>query len=388
MQQDGFTWWKKRFKQMSYYFDAFRIDHILGFFRIWSIPMHAVEGIMGHFVPSLPVAINEFEGRGMQFNYDRYCKPYITDAVLNEAFGVADIEAIKNEFLQSSVDGNYSLKSEFDTQRKVEEYFAGKETNPQNQKLKMGLFNLISNVILFPANAENTEFHFRISMDTIPSYRHLDGDTQNKLRALYIDYFFRRQDSFWRIEAMKKLPELKRSTNMLICGEDLGMVPASVPGVMKDLAILSLEIQRMPKDNTRQFFHPNDAPYLSVVTPSTHDMSTIRGWWEEDRSLTQRFFNDELGQWGTAPFFCEPWICRIIIQQHLFSPAMWSIFQLQDLMSINAEIRRQNPADERINIPADPKHYWRYRMHLPLEDLLNRSDFNSDLKAMVQKANR
>jgi 4-alpha-glucanotransferase len=388
MQENGFTWWKKRFSQMSYYFDAFRIDHILGFFRIWSIPMHAVEGIMGHFVPALPVSINEFSGRGISFDFERFCKPYITDAVLFETFGQAGSDAIKNEFLDALESGSYTLKNEFDTQRKVEAYFADKTNNPQNQKVKDGLFNLISNVILFPANADNAEFHFRISMDTISSFRHLDGDMQNRLKDLYIDYFFRRQDSFWRAEAMKKLPELKRSTNMLICGEDLGMVPASVPGVMKDLAILSLEIQRMPKDVTRQFFHPNDAPYLSVVTPSTHDMSTIRGWWEEDRAVTQRFFNTELGQWGTAPFFCEPWINRIVIQQHLYSPAMWSIFQLQDLMGINGEIRRQNPADERINIPADPKHYWRYRMHISLEDLANRADFNNDLKILVQKAGR
>ena len=175
---------------------------------------------------------------------------------------------------------------------------------------------------------------------------------------------------------------------MLVCGEDLGMVPDCVPGVMKTLAILSLEIQRMPKDPARLFFHPNDAPYLSVVTPSTHDMSTIRGWWEENRGLTQNFFNNELGQWGTAPFFCEPWINRIVINQHLYSPAMWSIFQLQDLLGISEELRRENPNDERLNIPADPKHYWKYRMHLTLEELLNRQVFIAQLKAAVKQSGR
>ncbi len=121
---------------------------------------------------------------------------------------------------------------------------------------------------------------------------------------LYINYFFHRQDYFWKKEAMQKLPELKRSTNMLICGEDLGMVPHSVPDVMNQLGILSLEIQRMPKDTGIEFFHPKDAPYLSVVTPSTHDMSTIRGWWEEDRIKTQHFYNYVLGHYGEAPFFC------------------------------------------------------------------------------------
>jgi 4-alpha-glucanotransferase len=65
MKEDGFTWWKQRFEQMSYYFDAFRIDHILGFFRIWSIPIHATEGIMGHFVPAIPIHIQEFHEKNL-----------------------------------------------------------------------------------------------------------------------------------------------------------------------------------------------------------------------------------------------------------------------------------------------------------------------------------
>jgi len=388
MRENDFTWWKNRFKQMSHYFDAFRIDHILGFFRIWSIPMNAVEGIMGHFVPALPVHINEFSERGISFHAPRFTTPYIIDWVLSEIFG-DDKEVVIAQFLDRISVTNYTLKPGFDTQRKVEAYFSTLEETEQNKKIKTGLFDLISNVILFEAEgAEGKEFHFRIAMDTTPSFRHLDGHTQYLLKELYINYFFRRQDEFWRKEAMLKLPELKRSTNMLICGEDLGMVPASVPGVMKELAILSLEIQRMPKDPSREFFHPNDAPYLSVVTPSTHDMSTIRGWWEEDRAATQRFFNNELGQWGTAPYFCEPWIARIIIMQHLYSPAMWSIFQLQDLLSIDGLLRRENPFEERINIPADSRHYWRYRMHLTLEALINESKFTEDFKSYIEKSGR
>ena len=388
MRENGFTWWKNRFKQMSYYFDAFRIDHILGFFRIWSIPMDSVEGIMGHFVPALPVHINEFTDRGISFDAARFTQPFINDAILSEIFGTDSPDVI-SRFLEKSSGTNYTLKPEFDTQRKVENYFASLEPGDQDKKIKTGLFDLVSNVILFEAEGSDGQgFHFRIAMDTTQSFTHLEGHVQYLLKQLYIDYFFRRQDEFWRKEAMLKLPELKRSTNMLICGEDLGMVPASVPGVMNELAILSLEIQRMPKDLLRQFFHPNDAPYLSVVTPSTHDMSTIRGWWEEDRAVTQRFFNDELGQWGTAPYFCEPWINRIIVMQHLYSPAMWSIFQLQDILGIDGRLRRENPHEERINVPAEPKHYWRYRMHLPLESLLKETDFISELRGYISQSGR
>ncbi|MGI8633882.1 MAG: 4-alpha-glucanotransferase [Segetibacter sp.] len=388
MREDGFTWWKKRFTQMSYYFDAFRIDHILGFFRIWSIPMDALQGIMGHFVPAVPVHINEISERGIQFDYERLCTPFINEAVLNQFFN-GDIQTVISQFLDSSKEGYYKLKPSFDTQREVENYFAGQEDSEQNRLYKEGLFNLISNVIFFEAEALNQqEFHFRIAMADTLSYQHLDGNTKHHLYELYVNYFFRRQDNYWEREALMKLPELKRSTNMLICGEDLGMVPACVPGVMKELAILSLEIQRMPKDPTREFFHPNDAPYLSVVTPSTHDMSTIRGWWAEDRAATQRFFNNELGQWGTAPYFCEPWINRIILLQHLYSPAMWSIFQLQDLLGMSAALRRENPNEERINIPADSKHYWRYRMHISLEQLLNEKEFTDDFHSQVLKSGR
>lgn len=387
MAKDGFEWWKKRFEQMSDYFDAFRIDHILGFFRIWSIPMHAVEGIMGHFVPALPVHVNEFSERNIPFNYHRYTKPFINDAVLWEFFH-GDSDYVRLTFLEPNKDGSYNLKKDFDEQRKVENYFSKLEENDFNHKIKYGLFNLISNVILFEEEGSNGKrFHFRIAMESTSSFRYMEWD-QGPLRELYVDYFFRRQDFFWKDEAMKKLPALKAATNMLVCGEDLGMVPDCVPDVMKQLGILSLEIQRMPKGTTKEFFHPADAHYLSVVTPSTHDMSTIRGWWEENHEKTQRFYNNELGQWGNAPFFCEPWINKAIVIQHLYSPAMWSIFQLQDLLGMSESIRRENPHDERINVPADPKNYWRYRMHISLEDLIKQKDFNEELKSYVHSSGR
>ena len=175
---------------------------------------------------------------------------------------------------------------------------------------------------------------------------------------------------------------------MLVCGEDLGMVPSCVPDVMQQLGLLSLEIQRMPKDPKKEFFHPNDAPYLSVITPSTHDMSTVRGWWEEDTSMTQRFYNRILGRYGASPFFCEPWINKDIVIQQLYSPAMWSIFQLQDILGISETLRRENPNEERINVPANPKHYWHYRMHISLEDLMKEDAFNEELAGYVKASGR
>jgi 4-alpha-glucanotransferase len=388
MQQDGFSWWKQRFEQMSGYFDAFRIDHILGFFRIWSIPVNAVQGLMGRFVPCLPVHITEFGENGIWFDYQRYCRPYITDEIVAAVFGEM-AEEIKPLYLVENEFDGYDLQLEFETQKQVEEHFSHLEESEENNKIRSGLFYLISNVILFEEeNSAGEEFHFRISMDKTDSFKQLDPTTQEKLRDLYINYFYRRQDEFWKKEAMHKLPQLKSATNMLVCGEDLGMVPHCVPEVMQQLGILSLEIQRMPKDPQTEFFHPDNAPYLSVITPSTHDMSTIRGWWLENRQRTQDFYNHLLGQWGEAPEFCEAWVNRAIVLQHLYSPAMWSIFQVQDILGMSETLRREDPNEERINNPANPKNYWRYRMHIPLEELIKQKEFNEELKGYVVHSGR
>ena len=386
MQEDNFTWWRKRFEQMSNYFDAFRIDHILGFFRIWSIPAHAVEGVMGRFVPAIPVSINEFFERRIVFERHRYTTPFVNEEILESTFG-EELAEVQEVFFDGEESDSYRMKEAFNTQQKLENYFATQEKF--SNKVKQGLFDIISNVILFEeADSEGQKFHFRIAMENSSSFHHLDEHSKTELKELYINYFYYRQEELWKKEALNKLPVLKHQTNMLVCGEDLGMVPHCVPEVMEQLGILSLEIQRMPKKTGTEFFHPKDAPYMSVVSPSTHDMSTVRGWWEEDAEKRGRFYNEVMGHSGEAPQYCEAWVNKTIVLQHLYSPAMWSIFQLQDLLGMNKELRREIPNDERINIPADPEHHWKYRMHINLGDLLKESAFNEELKGYVQASGR
>lgn len=385
IQRTGFDWWKRRFAQMAHYFDTFRVDHILGFFRIWQIPTDQVEGIMGHLHPSVPVHINEFSERGVWFDYNRFCKPYITDHILWEQFG-EDASWVKANCLQIEDGWVLRLRSPYTSQKSVEQMFVEGQFS---EKIKWGLFDLISNVLFFEAEGSNrTQFYPRFGMQSLSTFRDLDDYTRGKLDELYVDYYFRRQDAHWYKSGMDKLPALKRATNMLICGEDLGMMTQCVTDVMQETGILSLEVQRAPKTNTQEFFHPADAPYRSVVTPSTHDMSTIRGWWEEDRGVTQRFYNQQLGHYGEAPYFCEWWICRDILLQHLYSPAMWAIFQMQDLLSISEELRRDNPHEERINVPSNSRFSWRYRLHLTLEELLEAEEFNAELRNYIKQSGR
>lgn len=134
---------------------------------------------------------------------------------------------------------------------------------------------------------------------------------------------------------MKKLPQLTQSTRMLVCGEDLGMIPDCVAWVMNDLRILSLEIQRMPKDPKQEFGHTDWYPYRSVCTISTHDMSTLRGWWEEDFQQTQRYYNTMLGHYGAAPATATPELCEEVVRNHLHSNSILCILSLQDWMSMD-----------------------------------------------------
>jgi 4-alpha-glucanotransferase len=386
MKADGFAWWRQRFQQMSNYFDAFRIDHILGFFRIWSIPAHAIEGIMGRFVPAIPVSRNEFEQMGVFIDNNRYCKPYITDAVIGQSAGHLDADV--KYFLQSNGDTTYRFKSIFDTQRKIEDYFTSEGLDDSKKGLKQVLFNLHANVILWPDGDNKNGYHFRFNASKTLSFQHLNKHLQHQLSSLYDDYFYHRQEHIWKHEAIEKLPALKLCTDMLICGEDLGMVPQSVPAVMSSLGFLSMEVQRMPKQLNTSFFNPSHAPYLSVVTPSTHDMSTIREWWLEDHNKTQQFFNEQLWQHGKAPAAATSQIVRSVILQHLASPAMWAVFQLQDLLAMNNCLRLEDPYAERINVPGDPNHYWRFRMHMTLEELIKNDTFNQDLNYLISANHR
>lgn len=380
MKSDGFAWWKSRFGQMSNYFDAFRIDHILGFFRIWSIPEHAVEGIMGKFVPALPIFKYELEHKGIWLEEFRLTSPFITHDVIHQF--APGFESKVLAFLDSKDDHSFQFKTEFNTQKKVDTHFKNLPETEHNNLLKQVLFNLHSNLILWKDDLAN-QYHFRFNASKTLSFQYLEPHIQFQLQELYNDYFFNRQEKIWREEAIDKLPALKKCTEMLVCGEDLGMVPKSVPEIMSYLGFLSMEVQRMPKQSYQKFFDPSTANYLSVVTPSTHDMSTIREWWMEDKYATQDFYNQMLWQYGSAPSEANSHIVRSIILQHLSSPAMWSIFQIQDLFAMNNELRIENPYDERINIPGDPKHYWRFRMHKNLEDLLEDASFNEDLKYCI-----
>lgn len=383
MAQDNYQWWRKRFQKMQDYFDAYRIDHILGFFRIWQMRKSDVWGLCGHFSPALPYSLQDLWNIGVQLDEDRMTKPYIRSNFLGDVFGF-DTEEAKQKYLNTNDGYIYWFKDEFDTQVKVRNYFEQNGlTDEKNQNIMNGLLYLHCEVLFVRDQKNNDLLHPRISIYQSHSFGELYEDQRQVILNIYNDYFFRRHTQFWRESAMRKLPTLINATKMLVCGEDLGMVPACVPQVMNELQILSLEIQRMPKDPTVMFAHPADAPYLSVCTTGTHDTNPLRAWWEEDREKTQRFYNEQMGWWGDAPQEMTPEIAEFIVNQHMYSPAMWVILPLQDWLAIDGNLRLKDQHAERINLPSNPRHFWNYRMHIKIEDLLKADEFNNKVRRLT-----
>lgn len=386
MLKDGCQWWNRRFQNMARYFDAYRIDHVLGFFRIWEIPVHSVHGLLGQFAPALAMSREEIESYGLHFQDERFTRPFITDWVLDRVFHERAGE-VKEKYLDRLDDERYQMKPEVNTQRKVEALFAD-ATDEKELWLRDGLYALISDVLFVRDHTNPGVFHPRISAQLDFIYESLYDNDKAAFNRLYNDYFYRRNNQFWYQEAMKKLPKLVQATRMLVCAEDLGMVPDCVPWVMDELKILSLELQSMPKDPSVKFGHLSRNPYRSVCTISSHDMPTLRMWWDENVQRTQEYYNTMLYRQGPAPHPLPGWLASDIISRHLTSPSMLCILSIQDWLATDEALRLPDADAERINIPANPKHYWRYRMHLNIEDLAADKRFVQSITEMISQSGR
>jgi len=408
MVKDGCQWWVRRFQNMAKFFDAYRIDHVLGFFRIWEIPINAVHGLLGQFQPALGMTREEVEGYGLHWQEELFTTPFITDWVLDRMFGDR-AQYVRDNFIEKKDGDHYRMRPEYDTQRKVEAYFSALSSEARkkadaaktedekkkyedqikwNDNMRDGLYALISDVLFVRDHKDGNKFHPRISVQFDFIFESLYDSDKAIFNRLYNDYYYRRNNQFWYREAMKKLPRLVNATRMLVCAEDLGMVPDCVSWVMNELKILSLEIQSMPKDPHVRFGHLSRNPYRSVCTISSHDTPTLRQWWDEDWERTQAYYSEMLYRQGPAPHPLPGWLARDIVSRHLTSPSMLCILTLQDWLSIDENLRLPDENAERINIPANPHHYWRYRMHLNIEDLIDNNDYVANVSELITQSGR
>ena len=380
------TWFRRRLRHMEQYFDAIRIDHVLGFFRIWEIPADAVDGVLGHFSPSLPLTVAEIEYFGLPFRKELYTRPFINDRLIDKLFGI-HAQYVRDNFLVRKAYNLYDLRDEFSTQRKISDYFA--ERRDENSLwIRDGLMRLVCDVLFVEDPYEADMYHPRIGIVNEPVFDVLTSEEKDAFLRLYNNYFYQRHSFFWGQHALKRLPAILEETRMLVCGEDLGMLPDCVEPVLDQLRILSLEIQQMPKQQGFEFAHLDANPIRSVCTISTHDMAPLRLWWQESPERRQRFYVTMLQKEGRAPEQLPAHLAEEIIARHLYCPSMLCVLSLQDWLAMDSVLRRKTPQDERINVPSDPYNRWQYRMHLTIEELVAATKYNNKIRTMIQRSRR
>ena len=386
LEADNYRWWRERLKVMEQFFGAIRIDHALGFFRIWEIPNENVDGLKGHFSPAMPFDESEMGYYGLSFHRDSYSSPIINDNIINRVFGI-HANYVRERYLVKKAYDLYDLREECSTQKKIHELFGGK-SDENSIWIRDGLCKLAANV-LFVADRRNPNmYHPRVNAFSTPAYQLLGTDDRDAFMRLYNNYYYERHNTLWEYVGRRRLSMILKDTRMLTCAEDLGPMPACVSEVLGQLRIPTLEIQTMPKQEDCDFSHLEANPYLSLATITTHDMAPLRLWWQENRQKAQHYFVEMMQKEGRAPEQLTTTLAEEIIARHLYSPSMMCIISLQDWLSMDNGLRSKNPRDERINTPGDSYNRWKYRMHITIERLMEETVFNKKLYTMVKRSRR
>lgn len=305
--------------------------------------------------------------------------------MLDSVFGDS-ADDVKQRFLQPSQGGIYHVKAEYDTQRKVAEAMAGDCDNAQ-AALRDGLCQLLADVLFLPDRNVPGRYHPRIGAQQQYIYDTL-GAEQKAFDTLYDDYFQRRNTVFWYRAAMKKIPTIVHSCNMLPCAEDLGLRPECVDWTLRDLRMLSLEMPSMPKQHGSTFADERNNPYLSVCTTSNHDTPTLRQQWDADPQLTQAYFTDVLRYNGMAPHPMPGWLARDIVARQLACPSMFCVLPLQDWLAMDERLRCNDAGSERVNRPSDEASGWRWRMHISIGRIMQDTRFCDNLRELIDHSGR
>ncbi len=375
LEKSNYTWWKDRLKQCDKFFHAIRIDHVLGFFRIWRIASTEKEGILGHFHPSIPVYKTHLNEHLDEFTFKRLIHPYFTKDQLNDFFSTIDYDW---NFLVDLENDFYRLKDEFCNEKKITD-LAG-----SSKELKTILLSLYWNrLFTIRADGELSPYWYWYKS---PTWNTLNQSTQDLLSGIIHDNEGS-QDELWEKEGTKILTMMKSSTSMLVCAEDLGAIPPCVPKVLNDLSIYSLKIERWAKEWNQpgEPYTPLDQyPKLSVCTPSCHDTSTLRGWWEESNWDKKQYLGEL--QWKEAPDFLSIELTKAILLRNLKTSSQITIFPLQDWLALTYDFRTYHSEEERINVPGTVNEVnWNWKMKPTLSELMKNQNLKAEILTLIEQ---
>jgi 4-alpha-glucanotransferase len=365
LEEHGYSWWRERLQQAAKFYHAYRIDHVLGFFRIWSVPEEQHTGILGHFVPSIAITEKEFTDAGL---------PALTLEYLKEPnFDINWLNSVLKNHAQQAYDefmevlpGSAGKRLRLRPQYANENAIIALDIE---QDLKDALLRVYWNRVFTPdSTAENYQpfwyWYDAPVLTTLP--RHEQELVQNIIRKNEAE-----RENIWREQGLRLLKMMADETDMLVCAEDLGAVPDCVPDVLQELDILGLKIERWARDwavSGQPYQDPANYPRLSVCSSASHDSSTLAGWWEES-GTDLGYYCETIGL-DTSSAKLTPEIAAYILKRLLLSNSLLAIFPIQDYMTLVAGYTPEDPEQERINIPGTlDDTNWTWKMPVSLEDL-------------------
>jgi 4-alpha-glucanotransferase len=383
--REDYRWWKERLRQAEKFFHAFRIDHVLGFFRIWRIPQGEVTGLLGRLSPSAGLSRADLEAAGFDKGRLRWLSvPHVSGPEIAAVLG-ADSERVAGTYLRRiGAEDLYNPAPQYDSETAI-------RALDETPAVKTFLLSWHTNRALLQDGPDL--FHPAWYLESKKAFVGLTVDEQGKLKELAA-LRRRASEEVWEANGRRLLSILQEATDMLVCAEDLGDVPRCVPHVLEGLGILGLRIVRWAREYEKTspgqqapFIPPSAYPLLSVCTPSVHDTSTIRGWWEEDAGERELFFRGlgkRSGESAPCPPRMTPSLLARIMEHCAGARSLLCMFQAQDLLDLDEGLWAADPKWDRINVPGTVnEENWTWRLPLSLEELSGRKALGERIRAMT-----
>jgi len=373
-EKDNFSWWRRRLGAAAKYYQAYRIDHVLGFFRIWASSREDNSSVLGRFVPFTPVLLGDLKKMGFEKSRIRWISlPHIKtseiiDTLRNNwgsVFNEAEISAAANEIFSRTLDRVNN-----------EELWVFKKNIKGEKDIK--------NLDIHPSiiNYLNQKWHDRMFYEyergkfspvwyygNTSAWNSLSNDEKGNMEAL-MNKRRAKSEKIWENQGKKLLSILAESSSMLPCAEDLGAVPPCVPKVLSKLKIFGLRVVRWFREwdvNGQPYVPFDQYPQLSVCTPAVHDSSTVREWWEREADQAQ--FAGFIGV-PSLPKIYNPGTAKIILSKIASARSRFRVFQIQDLLHLSNKWYAGDPAAERINVPGTSNDFnWTYRLPASISEI-------------------
>ncbi|HBG65389.1 MAG TPA: 4-alpha-glucanotransferase [Treponema sp.] len=391
---DGYTWWKHRVQAAAQYYDAFRIDHILGFFRIWAVPARERTAFLGHTAPCATFTRAQLHGIGFDDGRIHWiAEPHIPtklieDITWNHDEAVADLSLVCDR-LGSEELWNFKKSIQCDSDIYAQTFC---DDAAKDGRVKDALAEKWRDRMLIELQEDS--FVFVYSYKAASAWGTLSGEEQEKLGRLH-DEIAAKEDALWKQQALSVLTPICAASKMTACAEDLGVSLACMPDVLKELSILSLKVVRWTREwgkDGQPYIPFEEYPAQSVCTTSVHDSPTLRQWWDNEKQSAEAFLravsaDQDEGAKDSMPQAAEPFIAKtaqFCLEQSARTNSAWFVNPLQDYLFLEQKYFLASADDERINIPGSVSSFnWTYRIPVAVEELLKDEILIGKIKAVV-----